>query len=251
MVRALLRKMHEAGRRFVALATDMEKLIYSRRGAETQRKMSQVTKRRTANKGDGSERVRSDGTYCAPAPTGLSAFAFNCKLSTVNCLLFLAAFALTPLVIGAQAAHYRTANGVVLQDRTATPGAVRTHDAKAICSESFHTADERHTTEAMKSAVYKAYGVTRNQGMCAGGCEVDHLISLEIGGADSIENLWPQPSKGIGYHTKDKLENRLHALVCAGKLSLDDAQKCISEDWYACGLKLGVFYPQGNLKAAN
>ena len=25
------------------------------------------------------------------------------------------------------------------------------------------------------------------------GCEVDHRVSREVGGADTIENLWPQP----------------------------------------------------------
>lgn len=49
--------------------------------------------------------------------------------------------------------------------------------------------------------------------MCGGphGCEVDHLISLELGGANAIENLWPQPFDGKwNAHVKDRLELRLH-----------------------------------------
>lgn len=49
-------------------------------------------------------------------------------------------------------------------------------------------------------------------------CEIDHLISRELGGADVMENLWPQayvtsPWKAV---LKDKLENQLHKEMCAG-----------------------------------
>lgn len=63
--------------------------------------------------------------------------------------------------------------------------------------------------------------------------EEDHLISLEIGGSPTDpRNLWPEPYAGkCGAHVKDKLENKLHKLVCAGKLPLTDAQRAISFDW--------------------
>jgi hypothetical protein len=67
---------------------------------------------------------------------------------------------------------------------------------------------------------------------------VDHLISRELGGADAVENLWPQPyTQHPGAHEKDWLENRLHDEVCAGKITLQDAQQEIKEDWYAAYLK--------------
>jgi hypothetical protein len=70
-----------------------------------------------------------------------------------------------------------------------TPGVVRTSDAKELCAESFTTKPFRKTTQKMKDDVYAAYGVKRGEGYCAGkgsghGCEVDHLISLELGGLD-------------------------------------------------------------------
>ena len=34
-------------------------------------------------------------------------------------------------------------------------------------------------------------------------------------------------------HVKDKLEDRLHALVCAGKLPIEQAQQEIATDWIA------------------
>lgn len=66
--------------------------------------------------------------------------------------------------------------------------------------------------------------------------EEDHLISIELGGHPrDPKNLWPQLWDGAaGAHTKDVLENRLHRLVCARKVTLDEAQKCIASDWQAC-----------------
>ena len=67
--------------------------------------------------------------------------------------------------------------------------------------------------------------------------EEDHLIPLELGGNPTDpRNLWPEPletsiSDG-GAKFKDKVENHLHAQVCAGNITLEEAQKEISTDWY-------------------
>ena len=71
--------------------------------------------------------------------------------------------------------------------------------------------------------------------------EEDHLISLEIGGAPADPaNLWPEPyavslpdGTAVGARVKDQLENRLHALVCAGTMPLAKAQALIRSDWIA------------------
>ena len=49
---------------------------------------------------------------------------------------------------------------------------------------------------------------------------VTRLISLELGGSNSIRNLWPESYRTEPWNarTKDTLENRLHELVCSGKL---------------------------------
>ncbi len=66
--------------------------------------------------------------------------------------------------------------------------------------------------------------------------EEDHLISLELGGSPtSVNNLWPQP--WVNAHMKDAVENKLHKMVCTGKMTLAEAQKEISEDWYQAYLK--------------
>jgi hypothetical protein len=63
--------------------------------------------------------------------------------------------------------------------------------------------------------------------------ELDHLIPLELGGAPrSIRNLWPESAAGAwGYHSKDRLENRLKRLVCDHVLALRAAQRAIATNW--------------------
>ena len=67
--------------------------------------------------------------------------------------------------------------------------------------------------------------------------EEDHFIPLELGGNPTDpRNLWPEPFETSipdgGAHAKDRVENYLHAEVCAGTLTLEQAQREISEDWY-------------------
>ncbi len=67
--------------------------------------------------------------------------------------------------------------------------------------------------------------------------EEDHFIPLELGGNPTDpKNLWPEPYETSvpdgGAHAKDKVENYLHAEVCSGSLTLDQARREISEDWY-------------------
>jgi hypothetical protein len=67
--------------------------------------------------------------------------------------------------------------------------------------------------------------------------EEDHFIPLELGGNPTDpKNLWPEPFETSipdgGAHAKDKVENYLHAEVCSGSLTFDQAQREIAEDWY-------------------
>ena len=70
--------------------------------------------------------------------------------------------------------------------------------------------------------------------------EEDHLIPLEVGGAPrDPHNLWPEPLKGPwNAHIKDRLETRLHTLVCRGKISLDQARQCIATNWMDCYIRM-------------
>ncbi|CAN5614211.1 hypothetical protein BH10ACT11_BH10ACT11_06030 [soil metagenome] len=60
--------------------------------------------------------------------------------------------------------------------------------------------------------------------------ELDHLVSLELGGAPSDpRNLFPEPYTR-GAYTKDTVENQLHDAVCGGRMKLATAQRAII-DW--------------------
>ena len=93
--------------------------------------------------------------------------------------------------------------------------------------------------EKLKNDVYHNYGLNGNdRSKCSEGYEVDHLISLELGGSNDGTNLWPQSYCGTNNaHDKDKLENELHRRVCKGQMQLIDAQMCIKTDWVMCYLK--------------
>lgn len=110
-----------------------------------------------------------------------------------------------------------------------TPGKVLTTDAHKVCRPGY-AKTVRHTSSAVKAERYRAYGIRHHT---AGQYEIDHLVSLELGGADDGANLWPQSylTKPWNAHVKDKLENWLHREVCAGRLSLSIAQHEIATDW--------------------
>jgi hypothetical protein len=80
------------------------------------------------------------------------------------------------------------------------------------------------------AAVYREYGIVHH---ASGEYEIDHLISLELDGSNDIKNLWPESYRTEPWnaHVKDKLEDRLHELVCAGRLTLPEGQKAIATDW--------------------
>ncbi|MGD0863058.1 MAG: hypothetical protein ABSA21_09910 [Candidatus Limnocylindrales bacterium] len=79
--------------------------------------------------------------------------------------------------------------------------------------------------------------------------EEDHLISLELGGAPTDpRNLWPEPyaasladGRPTGAHTKDGFETRLKNQVCAGAITLAQAQSEIGDHWVHAyyGIQLG------------
>jgi hypothetical protein len=59
--------------------------------------------------------------------------------------------------------------------------------------------------------------------------EYDHLVPLELGGANATSNLWPEP--GTIPNPKDRIENALKVDVCTGKVTLQQAQHEIALDW--------------------
>lgn len=121
-----------------------------------------------------------------------------------------------------------------LPDPKLTPGATVTITVEKLCTTKWGK-EERNVTAAMKRQVFASYGLSGNLDKSCRSpfhFEVDHLISRELGGADEIANLWPQCYSGRwNARQKDRLENRLHKEVCAGRLTLEEAQTMIKTDW--------------------
>lgn len=130
-------------------------------------------------------------------------------------------------------ATYRQHGPAQLNDLVVTPGAVGTMTTAQLCDKSFHTGTVRSVTEQTKRIACQEYGIAPAD--CNGrNVEIDHLISLELGGSNDLANLWPQPyAPRPGAKEKDVVENWLHAQVCTNHLQLADAQHQIATDWYA------------------
>ena len=123
---------------------------------------------------------------------------------------------------------------------TLTPGATNpavTQDTlgETICRKGGYTKSIRppeEYTARLKREQIREYGYSDYR---MRDYEEDHLISLELGGsANSPKNLWPEPHHvigGWGSYAKDKLENRLHKLVCQGRIHLSEAQREIATNW--------------------
>lgn len=115
-----------------------------------------------------------------------------------------------------------------IPDSACSPGAVLTTDASVVCV-SGYTKKVRDVSNSTKKKVFKEYGIAWS---ARSNYEVDHIISLELGGSNDISNLFPEAyNLDNGARVKDTLENYLHSQVCSGTMTLTDAQKAISGDW--------------------
>lgn len=132
-------------------------------------------------------------------------------------------FALTP------------ASATELPNRVRTPGAVATSSTAVVCRPG-HAHAVRNVSYRVRDAVYTAYGLPRGRRTPGGGYVgprrgyvIDHLVPLELGGANDPRNLWPQPRAEA--RAKDRVEDTLHEAVCSGQMGLVDAQQRIVRDW--------------------
>ncbi|AZI44084.1 hypothetical protein EHF33_14300 [Deinococcus psychrotolerans] len=123
----------------------------------------------------------------------------------------------------------------VLPDPKLSPGDVLTSDTAIICV-SGYTKTVRNVPQSLKEQVYKEYGITSRE---SGEYEIDHIVSLELGGSNSVRNLFPESFKTmpLNAHVKDSLENKLHDLACSGKITMQEAQTAIASNWTAAYVK--------------
>jgi hypothetical protein len=115
----------------------------------------------------------------------------------------------------------------VLADPVRTPGVLNTDVTQTnirvtICRHGWTSTIRPPTdyTNELKRKQMRQYGLTGS----LSDYQEDHLISLELGGnATDPRNLWPEPYPRAA--EVDGIENELNAKVCAGKLTLAQAQQ--------------------------
>ncbi len=100
-----------------------------------------------------------------------------------------------------------------------TPGRVARHDK-----------DRRDVSEVMEKKVFARYHLPWER---RGEFKIDHLIPRELGGADTIDNLWPQRIrvKPYGVDRKELLTEVLIEKVRNRRMTLAQAQEEIRRDW--------------------
>jgi hypothetical protein len=118
----------------------------------------------------------------------------------------------------------------VFPDPACTPGdLIKPLVSKEDICVSGYASSVRNVTDSVKNAVYAEYGITSRS---PGEYEVDHYVSLELGGSNDISNLFPEAANPKpGCHEKDRVENYLHDQVCKGAITLEDAQIKIATNW--------------------
>ncbi len=137
---------------------------------------------------------------------------------------------------------------------TVTPGAIATTSRTAVCTPGY-AGRARNVSLETKRAVYAAYGLqpagrfrtsTAGVRVWQSDFEVDHLVSLQLGGSNDPRNLWIESYRTQPYNAwaKDALENRLHWLVCHGRLPLVEAQRAIRVNWIAA---YETYLPHGSV----
>ena len=126
----------------------------------------------------------------------------------------------------------------IYPDPVRTPGAVNPNITqenirRTICNPRWSTKSvrpEARYTNRLKVEQISEYGYKNSR---VRDYEEDHFIPLELGGNPSDpKNLWPEPFDTSipdgGAHAKDRVENYLHAEVCSGSLTLEQAQREIT-----------------------
>jgi len=115
-------------------------------------------------------------------------------------------------------------NGFSTPDPTCTPGAINPTVTLAVLKNlAFRTGCLRDCSRSatQKGTTYASYKIARpaNNNGTNQICELDHVVPLEIGGADTLDNIWPQCGpKNVAlakryFKEKDLVENYLVDIV--------------------------------------
>ena len=178
---------------------------------------------------------------CGALAACAAAVSVSARGASVNAKTWKPGIPVGSTVLLAEHAQARGCTLGPLPDRGCSPGAYYSRlTKKVICSTTFRTDLIRHVTDAEKHQVELEYGLApKGYGKTL---EIDHIVSLELGGSNDIANLYPEEAtftdSAPGYHVKDTLENKLHDMVCAGQIGLRSAQRQIASDWEKLYLKV-------------
>jgi hypothetical protein len=120
-------------------------------------------------------------------------------------------------------------DSAAMPNHSLTPGVTLPVTVNDVCAVP-HEEVVQEVPRSLRQQVFREYGLVNAR---AEDYEIDFLIAPRLGGAEDIRNLWPEPyaSSRWNAHVKDTLEERLHQMVCAGKLELSTAQRDIAADW--------------------
>lgn len=102
--------------------------------------------------------------------------------------------------------------------------------------------DRRVVTIEMEQKVFARYRLPWSS---RAAFKIDHLIPLELGGADTIDNLWPQRlrARPYGPDRKELLTEVLLQRIARKQITLTAAQEQISRDWIDAFIDhLGMVY---------
>ena len=102
--------------------------------------------------------------------------------------------------------------------------------------------DRGGVTLAMEQKVFARYRLRWER---RGEFKIDHLIPPELGGADTVDNLWPQSlrARPYGADRKKQLTEVLQEKIARGQMTLAQAQEQISRDWIDAFIDhLGMVY---------
>lgn len=123
------------------------------------------------------------------------------------------------------------AQEALLPNRKLTPGRIARNEK-----------DRRGVTIEMEQKVFARYRLPWSS---RSAYKIDHLIPLELGGADTIDNLWPQSlrARPYGPDRKELLTEVLLQRIARKQITLEQAQEQIASDWIDAFIDhLGMVY---------
>jgi hypothetical protein len=135
------------------------------------------------------------------------------KLFVYGCIA--AGILAVPSIVTAQRPSYRT------------PGATAKVKMDQLCAADF-ASSLKPVSNWQRAEALERYGI-RPDGFSG---ELDHLVPVSLGGSNDPDNLWPFHAGGtFTLEAKQALALKLHDMVCAGNISLKEAQDAFRKDW--------------------